>query len=365
MFTFSLDKKTRIQNICSHASSKINPIFEQVLVEAKANQVRFSASNGSQFNTIVINAQVEEPVSLALSAKRLNAVLSALAADTAKFTVKDNSVIIKSGKSRLKSPIFPASEYPDAPRVSSPESTIKCTVAQLAALFNTASYAVAKNDVRAYLCHVNLTIEDQTVRVCATDGHRLSQLIHDDLECEGQGSYLVPTSLISSILSQSIEPESPVTISFNAGQASIVSADVSVVSVLGEGRYPDINQVIPTSRQNSVTFNLNELRGAVKRFHAVASLEKAPVLKFTITNEVELSVSSTDEANCFSESISAEVSHTNGDTIVIGVNPSYIADALVKQSGEKVTFYFNTNSAILITCDINELITLVMPVRVH
>jgi DNA polymerase-3 subunit beta len=124
---------------------------------------------------------LNSPVSFSMSGKRLSAVLNALSADSAKFEIKNESLLIKSGKSKLKSPIFNADEYPSAPAINTPISSIQCTISQLTSLFNSASYAVAKDDVRNYLSHVNLKIADQVVVVCATDGHRLSQLQHTDV----------------------------------------------------------------------------------------------------------------------------------------------------------------------------------------
>ncbi|GGP44856.1 hypothetical protein GCM10009347_10550 [Shewanella algicola] len=72
MFTLSLANKNRIQTICSHANSRINPVYEMVLIEAENNQVRFSASNGAQFNSLTLPAQVSENISFTLSAKRLS-----------------------------------------------------------------------------------------------------------------------------------------------------------------------------------------------------------------------------------------------------------------------------------------------------
>lgn len=362
MFTLPLDQKHRIQTICNHANSKVNPIFELVLIEADNGQVRFSASNGTQFNSLTLPAQIDTPVSFSMSGKRLSAVLNALSADIAKFEIKNESLLMKSGKSKLKSPIFNADEYPSAPIINAPISTIQCSISQLTSLFNSASYAVAKNDVRNYLCHVNLKIDDQVVVVCATDGHRLSQLQHRNLTCSGNGNYLVPTSLMAAVLAQNLDDDEVVSIEFDEQKASIVSQDTSVISILGDGNYPDTNRVIPTDRRNGVTFNLAELKSTVKRFHAVAALERIPVIKFDIGETVQMSVSSSDQSNEFSELIESEINQC--ENLIVGVNPSCLADALAKQSGETVTFYFTKKTAILITFDISELVTLIMPVRV-
>lgn len=364
MFTISLEQKSKIASMCSFASGKINPIFEQVRIESNGETVRFSASNGVQYSSILLDANVQEEVSFCVSSKRLEVVTTALASDNAKFTLKDGSLIVTSGRSRLKLQTFSSKEYPDMESVTA-QSRITLTIGQLTQMVNQASYCVANGDVRNYLCHMNWKIyDDHSVTVCATDGHRLSQIHQCVTSSQGTGSYLLPTSLFQAILSLKLDHNEQCEILFSESKASVTVPNFELVSTLGDGKYPDINRVIPTDYTNKGTFNLEAITNLAKRVNAVAVLEKNPVIKFTFktTGVCMLEVNSPIKGDEFCETIDLN-SFCLEDDFSIGVNSKYLVDALSKQIGEEVTFILNHHSAIKILSDQENLITLVMPVR--
>ncbi|GIU40973.1 DNA polymerase III subunit beta [Shewanella colwelliana] len=364
MFTFPLNDKARIQCVCNHADGKVNPIFSNVLINASASSgsITFSASNGAQHNSFTLNAAVEEDCQFTLDAGRLATVLGALNGDSVKFISKDDHVVARSGKSRLKLETGEAVDYPEPPTIEQALTTVSCTVADLGGLFSYASYAVAKKDVRYYLNYLNMTVndDDQSLIVCATDGHRLSQLRHS-LRCTGNGSYLVPLSMFTALLAQGLNPDTPVTIKIHESMICAQCPDTMIISTLGDGMYPDVKRVIPAKGANFVTLKLNEFKSLVKRLHSVAALEKYSSLRLEIdATTVNVSVASSGN-NAFSEEMDAEV---HCEPVTLGLNASYLADALARQSGDYVRIYPNGNAAVLLCCDVDELTTLIMPTRV-
>lgn len=366
MFTISLNQKAKIASMCGFASGRVNPIFELVHIETSGSTIIISACNGAQYSSIILEADVEEEVDFCVSAKRLAVVTTALAGTEAKFSLKDGNLIVTSGRSRLKVQTFNSSEYPDMQTVLAPQSLISLTIGQLESMVNQANYCVANSDVRSYLCHMNLQInEDHTVVVCATDGHRLSQISQSLTSSAGSGSYLVPTTLFQAVISQKLDLGERCEIAFSEGKASISAQNFKIVSTLGDGQYPDIQRVIPTdTSDNNATFNLKSLSELTKRVHAVASLEKNQVIKlnFFTTGHCELAVESSEKGNEFCEVINL-TKHTINTDMIIGVNSKYLLEALSKQSGDEVTFILNTQSAIRIKSEREKLITLVMPIR--
>ncbi|WP_076414916.1 DNA polymerase III subunit beta [Shewanella sp. UCD-KL12] len=365
MFTISLNQKAKVASMCGFASGKVNPIYEQVHIETSGSTVIISACNGVQYCSVSLEADVQEQIKFCVSAKRLAVVTTALAGDRAKFTLKEGNLIVTSGRSRLKVQTFNSKEYPDMQPIASPESRITLTVGELESMVNQASYCVASSDVRAYLCHMNWKIfEDHTVVVSATDGHRLSQISQSLTSSAGSGSYLVPTTLFQAVISQKLDLEDICEVAFQDGKASITAQNFKIVSTLGDGQYPDIERVIPTDTTSKATFDLNELSDLVKRVHAVASLEKTPVIKFHFitSGHCELTVQSSEKGNEFCESINLK-DHSLSSDMTIGVNSKYLVEALSKQSGSEVMFILNTQSAIRIQSEMAKLVTLVMPIR--
>lgn len=366
MFTISLDQKTRISAICNFANGKVNPIYEQVRIESSVNNgtVLFSACNGSQYSTFTLEADVTEDANYCVSSKRLSVVTTALAGDKAKFTLKENDLFVTSGRSRLKLQTFNAQEYPNMESFE-PECRIETTIGQLTDIVNSASYCVANADVRAYLCNMNWQIvQNMPTRICATDGHRLSMTHEQFSVCEGDGSYLLPTSLFQHVLGLKLASDSHCVITFSAGKACVKTPQYTMLSTLGNGCYPNVDRIIPTDNTKSVTFKLDELADLSKRIHAVAMLEKNPtiILTFSTQNQCQMQVKSansddfTDELDLVDSALTEE--------FVIGINSKYLLDAISKQSGENVTLILNHVGAIKIVSENEKLITLVMPTRI-
>jgi DNA polymerase III subunit beta len=366
MFTISLDQKSRISAICSFANGKVNPIYEQVRIEARANKgtVLFSACNGSQYSTFTLEADVNEDASYCVSSKRLSVVTTALAGDKAKFTIKDNDLFVTSGRSRLKLQTFNAQEYPNMESFES-ECRIETTISQLTDIVNSASYCVANADVRAYLCNMNWQIaQDSPARICATDGHRLSMIQKQFSICEGEGSYLLPTSLFQHVLGLKLASDTHCVITFSANKACVEVPQYTMLSNLGDGCYPNVDRIIPTDTTKSVTFKLVELADISKRIHAVAMLEKNPIviLTFNTQNQCQMQVKSAN-GDDFTDVLDL-VDSALTEEYIIGINSKYLLDAISKQTGENVTLILNHAGAIKIVSENDNLITLVMPTRI-
>ncbi|QIR16303.1 DNA polymerase III subunit beta [Shewanella aestuarii] len=367
MFTISLDQKTRISAICNFANGKVNPIYEQVRIEANSveGKVMFSACNGNQYSTFTLNAEVQEDARYCVSSKRLLIVTTALAGENAKFAIKDNDLFVTSGRSRLKLQTFSASDYPNMETFDAPKCRIETTIAQLANIVSQASYCVANADVRAYLCNMNWQIsENMPVRICATDGHRLSMTHEQFPVSEGAGSYLMPTSVFQSVLALKLNGNDQCVITFSSNHACIEVPNYSIMTTLGEGVYPNVDRIIPNDNSKSITVNLAEMTDLARRLHAVAQLEKNPTIRmcFKTNGQCEMQVKSangddfTDEIDLVDSSLTEEV--------IVGVNSKYLLDAITQQSGENVTMRLNLVGAIKIISDNQNLITLVMPTRI-
>ncbi|MBO2656095.1 hypothetical protein I6M49_21880 [Shewanella algae] len=364
MFTIPLTQKSRIQSVCKHARVKINPIFNQLLVNASTETglVTFRASNGTQSISFEIEGNIKSNANFTLDAKRLHTVLDALSGDSVQFKLNDDHVLARSGKSRLKLELGAVSAYPDAPELNNCLTKVTCSIGDLSGLFNYASYAAGNNDVRFYLNYLSLHIESATQKltVCATDGHRLSQLSCNSLSCEGGGHFLTPLSLFNAILSQGLSNQTEVIMEISESMIRLQSTDITIVSTLGDGSYPDVNRVIPAIGHDYIQVDLKSFRSLVQRLHSVAALEKLSALRLEIDTSLTISVACSGN-NEFSEDMDAEI---HCAPLTLGLNASYLADALARQSGEFVRIYPNGNNAVLLCCEIEELTTLIMPTRV-
>lgn len=379
MFQLHADNRSKVQAICNFAGSRVNPIYAQVLVSAQANAVSFVSCSGNQQCEAIIQTIVDADGvgnSFLVDAKRLSAALQAINADVLKFKLKDGSLIVSGGKSRLKLSIGEADVFPLMQAKQANLVLPEIPLSEFMELAHMTRYSVPSSDVRMYLNYHQLTVKNGTISVTGTDGHRLSHF-DSTIEANGEGSYLLHPSVFDALHSQKLHPDTKVSIEFNETHVSVRSDEFHLLSVMGDGRYPDISRVIPKSPFNRFSTPLALLRDLNKRLLSLCSLEKGlssiklvfdPIdgASDTVTVRIE-----SDNTN-FEEAL--PITDVQGcDGMILGINPAYLADALSTQTGENVTFHFggdsNTTSsahigAIKIESDTDGLITLLMPMAV-
>lgn len=101
---------------------------------------------------------------------------------------------------------------------------------------------MSKEEVRYYLCGINLRIKDKQAHLTATDGHRLSTLKvsidHDTVRADTLLDIIIPASTIKSALKQEC---SFFTITGNSINANGVHIPFTPI----DGTYPECDRVIP------------------------------------------------------------------------------------------------------------------------
>ena len=101
--------------------------------------------------------------------------------------VNENKCLVNSGRSKFSLMTLPAAEFPKV--VEEHENlSFNLQQAKLKGLIEATSFAMAQQDVRYYLNGMLFEIAHQTLKLVATDGHRLamSELTLDGLESDRQ-----------------------------------------------------------------------------------------------------------------------------------------------------------------------------------
>ncbi|MEI8166919.1 MAG: DNA polymerase III subunit beta [Chloroflexales bacterium] len=210
----------------------------------------------------VVGSMPTEPVTLALNAPRRT-----LAVTGGRFT------------SMIKG--FEAEEFPTIPTatatvaVTLPASLLRAGVAQVAP-------SAAPDDSRPVLAGVRVRLRASTLVLAASDGFRLAHHTITLPEPIGQASeYIVPAGAMSVLAKVLAGVEGDVQIIPLTGGNSMVieTANIRVVSRLIDGKYPDVEAIIPKAYRTRAVLEVAELRRAVKlaSFFAASSQQVAKV----------------------------------------------------------------------------------------
>jgi DNA polymerase-3 subunit beta len=195
----------------------------------------------------------------------------------------------------------------------------------------------------------------------ATDGHRLAYnagIIEGNYE---KREIIIPRKAVIELCKLLNDTDELVELEFSAQQAKAQFSDITLITKVIDGKFPDYERVIP-KYNNHLKMNRIMVQQALQRA-AILSNEKFRGVRFVLTEKNLSIISSNSEQEEAQEEIETDY---HGEAIDIGFNVNYLMDGLNNINSEMAIFSFgDPNSSILITTPENdEFRYVVMPMRI-
>mgnify|MGYP001197862373 FL=1 len=299
-----------------------------------------------------------------LPAKKLNDIWRSLpgSKDIVLEHVGDK-VSIKCGGGRYSLSTINVAEFPetlgvaDGQAISVDGVAFKRSVEQV-------SFAMAQQDVRYFLNGMLLEIESSSMKLVATDGHRLA-MTEMELASVGEESTInskaiIPRKGVLELL-KIIEDKETFQLRLSDKLMTVEAGEYTFSTKLVEGQFPDYNKVVPKG---------GSIELVVDRLSFREALQRASILSNEKYRGVRLSLSSGTikiQANNPEQEEAEEVleSDYDGAELEIGFNVGYILDVLsVLDSSEvKLTLSDGNSSVLMEGVDETNAIYVVMPMR--
>ncbi|MBM3348177.1 MAG: DNA polymerase III subunit beta [Betaproteobacteria bacterium] len=301
-----------------------------------------------------------------VGARKILDILRALPEGPVSLNLKDNKMVVQSGKSRFSLQTLAATEFPVMQTNSEAQSSWAISQKKLRQLISQVYFAMAQQDIRYYLNGMLLVVDGKDLVAVATDGHRLAYShIELDTALSGNGQkqeIIIPRKTILECQHLLQETDESVEISISNNQIKFNFGDIELISKLLEGKFPDYHRVIPKGQKNSLSVNRETLQAALQRA-AILTTEKFKGVRFSLTSN-KITIQST---NAEQEEAQEEIETTyDGDTVEIGFNVSYLLDALANIKNEAIQISLeDANSSAVITLPGSEAFKyVVMPMRI-
>ena len=280
------------------------------------------------------------------------------------FTLSDERVTIRSGRSRFNLATLSAADYPSTDAIAD-ATVLKVEQSALKTLFDLTQFAMAHQDVRYYLNGLLLEIGKDTLRAIATDGHRLAMA-----ECQLLSGFsaeprqiIVPRKAVlelSRLLSND-EEALELEIGPNAVRARL--SQTQLTTKLIDGRFPDYDRVIPDLEQCDKIISLDRevLRQSLARA-SILSNEKYRAIRLSLDKGVLRILANNPDQEEAEDELEIEY---DGEAMEIGFNVSYLLDALaVLPTDVAKVFLTDASSSCLIRGpDRDDCQYVVMPMR--
>lgn len=317
-----------IQTVQRAVSNKNTlPILAGILIKAENNRLKLVATDLEIGIECYIDAEIITTGELVLPANHLSSIIRELPSISVEVAcnLETRSAEIICGHSRFNINGFPADDFPMLPKV---EEGTKLSLKQklFQEVIQQVKIATSTDETQPFLNGALLRIEGDVLIMASTNSYRLA---HRQAQLEmGIGEkieVILPNKTLDEMARLlSDDPQVDVKIQITMNQILFEMENITVISRLIEGRFPNYEPVIP---KNSTTFakvDRKELLQAGKRVSLIA-VSNSNIIKVNITDGLMVMESINVEIGQAHEELSLSM---EGPEVEISFNAGYLMDGL-------------------------------------
>lgn len=357
-----------VNDVLKAISSSVNvPILTGIKIVANADGVFLSGSdtNISIQRVIPLKEKEQEIVtikkegSVVLNAKFFSELIKKLQNEIHIITDNKNVTKVKSGNSVFSLNGMPADEYPKLPTIEG-DSDFVLTGADIQLLVKQTVFAAATSETRPLLTGVNITLKDG-LKAVTTDSHRLC-LKKMKVAGSEEKQVTIPGKALTELSKIVEDPEEKIDVVLTDNQVLFKAHNLSFLTRLLDGNYPDISRLIPTEFKTALKGQLKDLKAALERCSLIQGKNEVVRLEAK-GNEITLTRKSPEFGDLIETLVGFE---KDGEDLSISFSYRYVLQSLgAVSSADKIRMDFTgAMRPFLIHADGDESLTqLILPVR--
>ena len=312
------------------------PVLANILVETTDKGIRLSGTDLDIAVSTEVAADIENQGAITIPAKKLTEIARELPPSPVKIAAAgEQRIILDCGRSHFKILGLPRDEFPSFPVVHFNKSW-RVRSGDLQKLISHTSFAVSTEESRPILNGVLWELKSDSMRMVATNGHRLAKM-EMNIKSIGTPStnLIVPPKALEQIR-RLFPADEELEIARGDNHLGFRSPFTTVYTRLIEGPYPNYDQVIPKDNDRIAIADKIALTSALKRMSVIASDQTHRIRLSFNSGILRFSVQTPDLGEATDE---LAVRYT-GDQLDIGFNASYLLEILRYIPTEEVKLTF-------------------------
>ena len=361
-----------LQSVSKGLSNKTPlPILMGIQITAKDNLLTFITTNKEISVRVILETsddlEIIENGSCVVPGKYFVDIVKRIEGEKVEVALFDETTIkIFSKNSDFTLRAFEKNNFPNT-NFNLNTQPIVLKSKELKQIVKQTSFACSSTEERIILTSINLTIKDNQLTVIATDSFRLARRtssISSDFNSKIQIN--IPCKSLEEFSKILNDYNEDVNVYISNNQVLFKVANLSFMSRLVEGSYPDTSSLIPNDFLLSIKLNREELISVVNRASLFIDSENISFVKFSLSknsNNIEISSNSTEIGRVVESLTPIEVSEEQD--FQIAFSTKYLMDALKAFETQEIIMYFRGEiRPAIITSESNvELKQLLIPVR--
>ena len=363
---FSINR-TELQNAISIVLKGVStrstlPVLSGILLDARGDKLTLQATDLELSIQYSVAALIEEEGKAVVPGKLFSEIVKSLPDAAVHVDAGEDQAFVTCDTSSFSIKALNYEDFPGFPTVDVTQR-IEVPFTQFSSMVRRVARVVSKDESRAILTGVLITLEEGLLRMVATDSYRLA-ITEAELEESAADPF---QAVISGTFLQEIaslpKTESPVTLALAENQIVVTCEDTVFINRRIEGNFPNYKQLLPDAYVTRASIEVDRLVAGVKRA-SIMGPASSPV-RFDLnaaSQTAQISAASQDVGSA-QETLTCEI---EGEDVEIAFNYSYVLEGLQSVSTDRV--FLETQSSMkpgIFRAEAPEnFLYLVMPVRI-
>ena len=344
------------------------PIIESVLFQIEGKKLRLTATDLETTMTTELElSDAEGNIEIVVPSKIVLETLKSLPDVPVIFTVSEDFAIeMSSDEANYNLVGYDSEEFPQKPELKN-ASSWEIDAKILGNAITKTIFATGTSDIRPVMAGVFCDIKPDDITFVGTDAHRLVRYLYTGLKTGMEASFIMPKKpllLLKNILQSH---DGNVRVDFDSSKVSFTLENLSIISKLIEGKYPNYSAVIPQNNANILKVERLPFLQRVRCISPYANQSTNQVrLKITATS-MQLTAENLDVSQSAKANIPCNF-EGDSETFEIGFSSKFLQEMFnALDSDEVIIKLSNPSAAGLIFPSVEEekeenILMLLMPV---
>ena len=299
------------------------PVLSNILIESLGeNEIRIVGTDLDCTIRCDAEAEIIQPGSICVQARKLFDIARVLTPGDVHFKKEDNEwVTMKSGRANFRLAGVSREQFPEIPSFKSTPMKLGGDV--LTFFVRNTAFAITNEQSRFTLSGAKFVVGDGKAKMITTDGHRLAYVERAVDGVDGVMDTLIPKKALLELVKLSRGQgdvsfgEDPNHIYFETEGRLLITRKLT-------GNFPNYEMVMPKNNDHIATFDLDEMRDAVRRMSLIADDRNRSIRLTVREGEIEVTAQSAEHGEG-NEIVQADY---KGEEMTLGFNWQYLIEFL-------------------------------------
>jgi DNA polymerase-3 subunit beta len=311
------------------------PVLANVMLATDGGRLKLSATNLEIGINCWVGAKAAEEGAVTVPARLLTDFINSLPPEQIDLdlSVRTQTLHLRCARFEANIKGIDAQEFPIVPTADEGAQFIQIDPSALRQMIGQVVFAAATDESRPILTGVLTVFDKNRLTMAAADGYRLSvQSVALDQSFDEKVEVIVPARALAELARISADQTDPIGVVITPARNQILfhMRDVDLISQLIEGRFPDYQQIIPTSHTNRAVLDVQTFLKATRVAHLFAR-DAANIIRVEIAAGDDLMpgrVTLAATSNELGDNVGQVDATVDGEPIEIAFNAKYLIDVL-------------------------------------